>query len=131
MSLDIAKHQAELAKITKALTVISDRHDSPGDTPFFHQKKRTCQALSKGLESIPSWCLQSTKIMRERADDLAGLCDALSDHVSSPEGERFWKDQKAFLLGLADTFQEWVENAEKQADESPENTTRSLQLSTQ
>ena len=113
MPLHIPQNQAELDQLSEALKGVGERQPTAsGSLPFFRYSDRAKQ-LSRALTFATLDDPAEATAFADSCDSLSGVCDALADHVMSPEGRLFWQDKKALLLGLADHFHHLAAQAKK------------------
>jgi len=128
MQLDTVKYQAQLDDLARALRTVAERQDVADSRDYFRKEMALAYTLSAGLDSAPSWCRISCQIMRDHTNRLAGVCEALADHVSQPAGEAFWKAQFRSLNDLADEIENHLIEDAKPAEDFGSAVTQPLAL---
>lgn len=128
MKLEIAPYQSALDELARALATVSERQETQDSTAYFRRERALALTLSAGLDSAPSWCRVSCGIMRDHADHLFGVCEALADHVSTESGASFWKAKMRTLNDLAEQIQNHLDHPLEIAEESGPSVTQPLAL---
>ena len=113
MPLHIAQNQADLDQLSEALEGVGERQQSPTGSITFYRYSDRAKQLSRALTFATLNDPAEATSFADSCDSLSGVCDALADHVMSPEGRLFWEGKKALLLGLADHFHDLAAQAKK------------------